>query len=113
MYKDDSSVSRNFLPGHFNRHLRQLIYETSIFNNFNKFFTNFNNFADYNFISSHNFNFNTTTGNNNVVMPEFILTLYTELIAVFAKMKYVFFFYNFRLPKALANFCGNDMFELI
>ena len=34
-YKSHSAVSGNFLPGHINRHSKQLIYETNIFSIFN------------------------------------------------------------------------------
>ena len=34
LYKNNSSISINFLPVHVNRHSRQLIYETKIFNIF-------------------------------------------------------------------------------
>ena len=37
LYKISSSVYRRFLPGHVNRHSKQLIYETNIFNIFNNF----------------------------------------------------------------------------
>ena len=37
LYKNNSSVSGNFLPGHVNRHSKQLIYETNIFDIFNDF----------------------------------------------------------------------------
>ena len=93
LYKNNSSVSSNFLPEHVNRHLKQLIYETNIFNTFNdfkKFLTIFNSTVDYNFIFSHSFNFNATC-DHNLVIPECILTLYTELITVLAKLKNVFF----------------------
>ena len=43
LYKNSSSVSRNFLPGHVNRHSKKLVYETNIFNIFN----NFKKFFDY------------------------------------------------------------------
>ena len=48
------------LPGHVNRHSKQLTYETNIFNIFNcfkKFLTIFNSSVDYNFIFSPSFNF--------------------------------------------------------
>ena len=63
LYKNNSSVSRNCLTGHVNRHSKQLIYETNIFNIFNdfkKFVIVFNSSVDYNFIFSHSFNFNGT-----------------------------------------------------
>ena len=40
-----SSVGRNFLAEHVNRHSRQLIYKTETFN---KSFIDFNNFNDFN-----------------------------------------------------------------
>ena len=70
LYKNNSSASGNFLPGHVNRHLKQLIYETNIFK-----------------IFSHNFNFNAT---RNDKTPECISTSYTELITVLFKQKNVF-----------------------
>ena len=93
LYKNNSSVSSNLLPEHVNRHLKQLIYETNIFNTFNdfkKFLIIFNSTVDYNFIFSHSFNFNATC-DDNLVIPECILTLCTELITVLAKLKNVFF----------------------
>ena len=92
LYKNVSSVSRNFLPEHVNKHSRQLIYETNIFNilnDFKKFSTVFNSFVNCNFIFSNTFNFNATC-NDNLVIPERILTLYTEFITVLAKPKNVF-----------------------
>ena len=71
--------------------MRQLIYETiifKIFNDFKNLLTSFNSSADYNFIFSYSFNFNATC-NDNLVIPECILTLYTELITVLAKLKNV------------------------
>ena len=59
-------------------------------NNFKKFLTIFNSSFEYNFIFSHNFNFNATC-NANLVVPECILTFYTEVITVLAKLKNVFF----------------------
>ena len=91
LYKNNSSVSGNFLPGHANRHSKPLIYETNIFNIFNdfkNFLTIFNSYVDYNFIFSHSFNFNATC-DDNLVIPECILTLYTELITVLVKPKNV------------------------
>ena len=86
LYKNNSSVSGNFLPGHVNRHSKQLIYET---NNFKKFLTIFNTSVAYNFIFSHSFNFNATC-NDNLVIPKCISPLYTELTIVLAKLKNVF-----------------------
>ena len=86
LYENNSSVSGNFLPGHVNRHSKQLIYET---NNFKKFLTIFNTSVAYNFFS-HSLNFNATC-DDNLVIPECISTLYTELIIVLAKLKNVFF----------------------
>ena len=93
MYKNNFSVSRNLLPGHVNRHSKQLIYETyiiNIFNDFKKFLTMFNSSFDYNFNFSDSFNFNATC-DDNLVIPECILTLYTELIIVLVKQKNGFF----------------------
>ena len=88
-------MSENFLPGHINRHSKQLIYETSHFNIFNdsrRFLTIFKSSVNYNFIFSHSFNFNaTSTCDDNLVIPECILTLYSELIIALAKLKNVFF----------------------
>ena len=80
--KNNSSVSNKFLPGHVNRHVKQLIYKTSIFkifNDFKKFLTFFNNSVDYNFTFSHSLSFNSTC-DDNLVIPKCILTLYTQLI---------------------------------
>ena len=88
MYKNNLSVSGNLLPGHVNRHSKQLIYEINIiniFNDFKKFLTIFNNSFDYNFNFSHSFNFNATC-DDNLVIPECILTFYTELIIVLVKL---------------------------
>ena len=75
-YKNNSSVSRFFLPRHVTRHLRQLTYETNnlnIFNDLKKFFLTISNSSvDYNFIFSPNFNFNATCGDN-IAIPECIL----------------------------------------
>ena len=93
LFNNNSPVSRNFLPEYVNRHSKQLIYETNIFNIFNdfkKFLTIFNSFVDYNFVFSHSFNFNANC-DDNLVIPECILTLYTELITVLVKLKNVFF----------------------
>ena len=60
LYKNNSSVSRDFLPKHVNRHSKHSIYETNIFNIFNdfiKFLTIFNSSIDYNFVFSHSFKF--------------------------------------------------------
>ena len=93
LYKNNSSVSVIFLPGHVNRHLKQSIYETNIFNifsNFKKFLTIFNSSVDYNFIFIHSFNFNVTC-DDNLVISECILKLYTEFITVLVKLKSGFF----------------------
>ena len=93
LFNNNSPVSRNFLPEYVNRHSKQLIYETNIFNIFNdfkKFLTIFNSSVDYNFVFSHSFNFNANC-DDNLVIPECILTLYTELITVLVKLKNVFF----------------------
>ena len=100
MYKNNSSVIGRFLPGHVNRHSKQLIYETNIFNifnNFKKFLAIFKNFVDYDFIFSHSFNFNATCDEK---IPECILTLYTEIITVLVKLKNVFHD-NFHYQKLL------------
>ena len=58
LYKNNSFVSRDFLPRHVNRHSKQPIYETNIlniFNYFKKFSTIFNSSVDYNFIFGHSF----------------------------------------------------------
>ena len=84
LYKNNSSVSRDFLPKHVNRHSKQTIYETNIvniFNNFKKFLTIFKSYVDYNFVFSHSFKFYANF-DDNFVTPECILTLYTELIIV-------------------------------
>ena len=93
LYKNNSSVSRDFLPRHVNRHSKQSIYETNIFNIFNdfkKFLTIFNSSVDYNFVFSHSFKFYANF-DDNLVIPECILTLYTELITVLFKLRNVFF----------------------
>ena len=75
----DFSVSRDFLPKHVNRHSKQSIYETNIFNFFNdfkEFLTIFNSSVDYNFVFSHSFKFYANF-DDNLVIPECILTLYT------------------------------------
>ena len=89
----DFSVSRDFLPKHVNRHSKQSIYETNIFNFFNdfkEFLTIFNSSVDYNFVFSHSFKFYANF-DDNLVIPECILTLYTELITVLFKLRNVFF----------------------
>ena len=93
LYKNDFSVSGNFLTVHVNRHSKQLIYETktfNIFNNFKKVLTIFNSSVDCNVVFSHSFIFNATC-DDNLVIPECILLLYTEFIFVLAKLKNVFF----------------------
>ena len=93
LYKNNSFVSRDFLPRHVNRHSKQSIYETNIFNIFNdfkKFFTIFNSSVDYNFVFSRIFKFYANF-DDNLVIPECILTLYTELITVLFKLRNVFF----------------------
>ena len=68
--KNDLSVSGNLLPGHVNRHSKQLIYEiniSNIFNDFKKLLTIFINSFDYNFNFSHSFNFNATCDDNLVI----------------------------------------------
>ena len=80
LYKNNSSVSRDFLPRHVNRHSKQSIYETNIFNIFNdfkKFLTIFNSSVDYNFVFSHSFIF---YANDNLVISECILTIYLSLL---------------------------------
>ena len=62
----------------------------NIFNDLKKFLTIFNSSFEYNFNFSHNFNFNATC-DDNLVIPECILTLYTELIIVLVKLKKWFF----------------------
>ena len=72
LYKNNSSVSRNCLTGHVNRHSKQLIYETNIFNifnNFKKFLTIFNSFVNYYFVFSPSFEFYATC-DDNLVIPE-------------------------------------------
>ena len=89
--KNNSSVSSKFLPGHVNRHVKQLIYKTSIFkifNDFKKFLTFFQNSADYNFTFSNSLSFNAIC-DGNLAIPEYILTLYTQLITVSIKLKNV------------------------
>ena len=96
MYKNNSSKSRNFSPGHGNRHSKQPIYETNIlniFSGFKKFLTIFNSSVDYCFIFIYKVyslycNFNTISDDNRVI-PKCILTFYSEFIL--AKTKNVFF----------------------
>ena len=93
LYKNNFSVSGNLLPGHVNRHSKQLIYEhniINILNDFKKFLTMFNSSFDYNFNFSHSFNFNATC-DGNLVIPECILKPNTELIIVLVKPKNGFF----------------------
>ena len=74
-HKNNSSVSRFFLPRHVTTHSRQLTYETNnlnIFNDLKFFLTISNSSVDYNFIFSPNFNFNATCGDN-IAIPECIL----------------------------------------
>ena len=135
MYKNNSSVSGNFLPGYVNRHSKQLIYETNIFNisnDFKKFLIIFNSsllIITVLLIFSHSFNFNATC-DDNLVIPECILTLYTELIIVLAKLKNVFFdnfdyqklwktvalmvcFYSFNFSRLIYRIFIASMFSLI
>ena len=76
LHKNNSFGGGNFLPGHVNRHLKQLIYKTNIFNILHdlKFLTIFNisNYYDFSFSPSFNFN---ATYDDNLVIPECILTL--------------------------------------
>ena len=93
LYENNFSVRRNLLPGHVNRHSKQLIYETyinNILNNFKKFLTIFNSAFDYDFNFSHSFNFNATC-DDNLVIAECILKLSTEFIIVLGKLKNGFF----------------------
>ena len=93
LYKNNSSVSRDYLPRYVNRHSKQSIYETNIFNIFNdfkKFLNIFNTSVDYNFAFSHSFKFYAKF-DDNLVIPECMLTLYTELITVLFKLRNVFF----------------------
>ena len=76
LYKNNFSVSENLLPGHANKHSKQLIYETNIINIFNDFKV---------FLILVSFNFNATC-DDNLVIPECILALYTELIIVLVKL---------------------------
>ena len=93
MYENNSSVSRNVLPEHLNRHSKELVYKANIFNifnNFKTFLTIFNSSVDYNFVFGHSFKFYAAY-EDNLVIPECILTLYTELITVLFKLKNAFF----------------------
>ena len=90
MYKNNYSVSKDFLPRHVNRHSKQSLYETNIFTEFKKFLTIFNSSVDYNFVSSRSFKFYTNF-DDNLVIPACILTLYTEFITAVFKLRDVFF----------------------
>ena len=90
LYKNNSSVSVNFLPGHVNRHSKQLIYENNIFNSFKKLLTIFNSYVDYSFIFNHSFDFNATY-DEHLEIPQFLLALYSELIIVLTKLTNVVF----------------------
>ena len=76
------------------RHSKQLIYETNIikiFNDFRKFLTIFNSSSfDYTFNFIYSINLNVTC-DDNLAIPECILTLYSELIIVLVKLKNGFF----------------------
>ena len=76
LYKNNFSVSENLLPGHANKHSKQLIYETNIINIFSDFKV---------FLILVSFNFNATC-DDNLAIPECILALYTELIIVLVKL---------------------------
>ena len=76
LYKNNFSVSENLLPGHANKHSKQLIYETNIINIFSDFKV---------FLILVSFNFNATC-DDNLPIPECILALYTELIIVLVKL---------------------------
>ena len=72
LYKNNSSVSRDFLPRHVNRNSKQSINETNIvniFNDFKKFLTIFNSSVDYNFVFSDSFKFYANF-DDNLVIPE-------------------------------------------
>ena len=91
--KNNSSATRDFLPRHVIRHSKQSIYETNIFNIFNdvrKFFIIFKSSVDYNFVFSHSFKIYANF-DDNLVIPEYILTLDTQLITVLLKLRNVFF----------------------
>ena len=93
LYKYNFSVSENLLTVHENIHSKELIYETNIINilsDLKEILTIFNSFFDYNFNFSHSFNFNAIF-DENLVIPECILTVYTELIIVLVKLKNGFF----------------------
>ena len=93
LYKYNFSVSENLVTGHENIHSKELIYETNIINilnDFKEFLTIFNSSFDYNFNFSHTFNFNAIC-DDKLVIPECILTIYTELIIVLVKLKNGFF----------------------
>ena len=78
LYKNNSSVSRNFSPEDVNRYSKQLIFDTNVFNIFNdfkKFLTIFNSSVDYNFTFNHSFKFNATCADN-LVIPESFNTLH-------------------------------------
>ena len=92
LFNNNSSVSKSFSPGHVERHSRQLIYETNIlniFNDFKNFLTvpnssvnfNFDHDFSFNVIFNYDFNVNATC-NDSLLIPEHILTLYTEFITV-------------------------------
>ena len=68
-YKNNSSVSRNLLPRHVNKHWKQSIYKTNIFNNFKTLLTIFNSSVDYNFVFNHSFKFYATF-DDNLVLPD-------------------------------------------
>ena len=93
LYKYNFSVSENLSAGRENIHSKELIYETNIINilnDFKEFLTIFNSSFDYNFNFSHSFNFNAIF-DDNLVIPECISTVYTELIIVLVKLKNGFF----------------------
>ena len=75
LYRNNSSVSRIFLPGHVNRHSK----ETNIFNELKKFLTIFNSSVDYNFVVSHVFNFSASC-DASLVIPECILHFTLRLL---------------------------------
>ena len=93
LYKYNFSVSENLSAVRENIHSKELIYETNIINilnDFKEFLTIFNSSFDYNFNFSHSFNFNAIF-DDNLVIPECISTVYTELIIVLVKLKNGFF----------------------
>ena len=58
LFKNHSSLSWSFSPGHVNRHSKQLISDTNIFKIFNElkfFLTIFNSSIDFIFIFNHDF----------------------------------------------------------